>query len=91
MKTLIITDLARTEQLDRSAMAGVRGGWSMSPASYKPGNLTFAPNFDSSINAVQNLGQQQGVLTETADGSAFLGDVKVHNDVAQKGRNTIVG
>ena len=91
MKTLIIADLARTEQLDRSAMAGVHGGWSMSPTSCKPGNVNFAPSFDSSINAVQNLGQEQSVVTETADGSALLGNIKVHNNVAQKGRNVIVG
>ena len=91
MKTLIITDLARTEQLERSAMAGVRGGWSMSPSSYKPGDLTYAPKFDDSINAVQNLGQKQSILTETADGSAFLGPVNVHVNGVQNGKNTIIG
>ena len=93
MKTLTITDLAHTEQLDRSAMAAVRGGWSMAaPAcNYKPGNLSYKPSVDSSIAATQNLLQQQNVLTATANGSAFLHGVDVHSDVHQDGDNKIIG
>ena len=91
MKTLTITDLARTEQLDRSAMAAVRGGWSMFSPSVKTGNVTYAPSYDSSINALQNLGQEQNVLTATANGSAFLDGVSVHSNVHQNGQNKIVG
>ena len=40
MKTLIIADLARTEQLDRTAMSAVRGGFRMFSPSYKLGDLT---------------------------------------------------
>jgi hypothetical protein len=95
MKTLTINDLARTEQLDRGAMALVRGGWSMySPTqtpSYKMGDLNYAPNHDSSIKATQNLLQQQSVATLTANGSAFLHGVDVHSDVHQDGQNKIIG
>ena len=90
MKNLTITDLARTEQLDRSAMSAVRGGWSMYSPSYKLGDLTYAPSHDSSITAVQNLGQAQEVLSATANGSAFVGGVHVHSDVDQRGENKIV-
>jgi hypothetical protein len=92
MKTLTIKDLARTEQLDRTAMAAVRGGWKMNSPSYSFGDLTYAPSYDDSITAVQNLGQQQSVLNATANGSAFIGGgVHVDSDVSQKGHNTIIG
>jgi hypothetical protein len=99
MKTLIIADLARTEQLDRGAMASVRGGWSMSSPSCPPtktpscamGDLNYAPSVDSSISATQNLLQKQSVATLTANGSAFLGGVDVHSDVHQDGQNKIIG
>jgi hypothetical protein len=95
MKTLTIKDLARTEQLDRTAMAGVRGGWSMGSPSYPPstkmGDLNYARSTDSSITAAQNLFQKQNVLTATANGSAFLHGVDVHSDVHQDGENKIIG
>jgi hypothetical protein len=99
MKTLTIQDLPRTEQLDRGAMTLVRGGWSMASASYapssmtswKPGTGSYAPSFDSSISATQNLLQQQSVTTATANGSAFLHGVDVHSDVHQDGKNKIIG
>ncbi|KQQ97191.1 hypothetical protein [Massilia sp. Leaf139] len=94
MKTLIIADLARTEQLDRSAMAGVRGGFKMGMPSYSPsyslGNVNYAPSFDSSITATQNLAQMQEVVTATANGSAFLNGVHVDSDVDQRGENKII-
>ena len=91
MNTLSIKDLARTEQLDRSAMAGVRGGWSMLAPNYKLGDLSYAPKHDASITAVQNLLQQQDVTTATANGSAFVHGVHVDSDVHQDGQNKIIG
>ena len=92
MNTLTITDLAHTEQLDRDSMADVRGGWSMHSPSYKLGDLTYAPRHDSSITAVQNLGQEQSVLTATANDAAFIGrGVRVNSDVSQNGQNKIIG
>lgn len=96
MKTLTITDLARTEQLDSRAMAAVRGGWSMySPGfkapGFKAGDLSYLPSYDSSITATQNLLQQQSVTTATANGSAFVHGVHVNSDVHQDGQNKIVG
>jgi hypothetical protein len=91
MKTLTITDLTRTEQLDRSAMGAVRGGWNMRSTSFpKPGDFSYAPSFDSSINARQNLDQAQEVLIGTANGSAFLDGVHVDSHVSQDGKNKIV-
>ena len=94
MNTLTIKDLDRAEQLDRSAMRAVRGGhsaYSMFTPSYYSGDVTYKPSYDSSINALQSLGQQQSVLTATANDSAFLGGVDAHNKVAQTGTNKISG
>jgi hypothetical protein len=91
MKTLTIKDLSRTEQLDRTDMAAVRGGWKMNSPTYKFGDVTYAPSYDSSIHAVQNLAQKQEVLTATANESAFLEGVHVNSDVSQKGKNLIIG
>jgi hypothetical protein len=90
MKSLTITDLARTEQLDRSAMALVRGGFNTGSPGYPTGNVNYTPKFDSSITAFQNLAQMQEVVTATANGSAFLDGVNVHSDVHQDGENKIV-
>jgi hypothetical protein len=90
MKTLIIKDLARTEQLDRTAMAGVRGGWKMNSPSYSFGDVTYAPSYDDSIHATQNMFQAQESVTATADGSAFVNGVYVNSDVSQDGKNTII-
>jgi hypothetical protein len=91
MNTLIIKDLDRAEQLDRTAMAAVRGGWSVYAPSYKMGDVTWTPSSDSSINAAQSLGQVQNVMTATANDSAFLSGVTVNNTTHQNGKNVIVG
>ena len=91
MKTLTIKDLDRAEQLDRTAMAAVRGGWNVFAPSYKYGDVTYAPTSDSSINAMQALSQQQNVLTATANDSAFLSGVTVNNNTHQNGKNKIIG
>jgi hypothetical protein len=94
MNNLTIKDLDRAEQLDRSAMRAVRGGhsvYNVFAPSYRTGDVTYAPSYDSSINAMQNLGQQQTVLTATANDSAFLSGVDVHNKTTQTGTNKITG
>ena len=90
MHTLIITDLARSEQLDRPTMAAVRGGWKMGAPMPSYGDLQFGGSFDSSISATQNLAQMQEVMTATANGSAFVNGVDVHSNVDQHGDNKIV-
>ena len=91
MTTLTIKDLAVTEQLDRSAMAGVRGGMKISMAGYYPhGDVNYAPSVDSSLRATQNLAQFQTVQNSVADGSAFIGNLHVSNNTALFGQNNIV-
>ena len=89
MKTLTIKDLARTEELDRTALTAVRGGWKMDP-SYKLGDLTYAPSDDSSIHAKQSIMQMQDVVNATANESAFLDNLHVDNHVSQDATNKIV-
>jgi hypothetical protein len=92
MKTLTIKDLDRAEQLDRTAMAAVRGGHNQYFApSYTFGDITYAPKSDSSINSYQCLSQQQNVMTATANDSAFLAGVSVNNNTHQNGKNKIIG
>jgi hypothetical protein len=90
MKSLIITDLARTEQLDSAAMAAVRGGFKMGGLGYSFGDVNYAPSFDSSLKATQDLVQMQEVLTATANGSAFIDGVHVNSKVDQNGENKVI-
>jgi hypothetical protein len=55
------------------------------------GDFTYAPSSNSSINAMQSLGQEQNGLTATANDSAFLSGVTVTNKTNQNGKNVIVG
>jgi hypothetical protein len=90
MKTLTIQDLAVTCELDRGAMARVRGGYKMQQQSHSLNPMPgYNPGFDSSINARQSLQQLQDVVNATANGSAFLDGVSVHNNTDQFGQNNI--
>jgi hypothetical protein len=82
MNTLTITDLARSQQLDRPTMAAMRGGSKMGSPGYSVG--------DSSLTAAQSLVQMQEVLSATANGSAFVDGVHVDSKVDQHGENKIV-
>ncbi len=90
MKTLTITDLARTEELGRSTMATVRGGMKLGMPSYSFGLVAYTPQYDSSIHATQDLAQLQNVTNATANGSAFVDRVHVNNRTEQFGQNNIV-
>ncbi len=90
MKTLTIKDLTRNEQLDGAALSAVRGGMKMSTAAYKLGNYTYAPSYDSSIDATQDLQQFQSVQNSVADGSAFVDKLKVTNNTSLFGQNNII-
>ena len=89
MKTLTIKDLARTEELDRTAMSAVRGGWKME-SMYKFGDVTYSPSHDSSIDAKQSIFQMQDSVNAVANESAFLDNIHVNNNVSQDATNKIV-
>ena len=90
MKTLTIKDLTRTEELDCAALSAVRGGIRIGEPSYQFGNITYAPSYDSSIHATQNLAQFQTVTNAVANGSAFVDHLHVKNDTSLFGQNNIV-
>jgi hypothetical protein len=92
MNTLIIKDLALTNQLSRKEMSSVRGGYKaggygVGMASY---SLFPAPSYTKSIDASQDLRQAQQVVNETADGSAFISGVHVTNNTSQFGQNNLL-
>ena len=79
MKTLMIKDLALTEELDSKAMAAVHGG------------LGYYPSYDyyksdSSIHIDQDLTQTQ--INPTGNGSAIFGG-SVNASNVQIGQNNV--
>jgi hypothetical protein len=92
MKTLTIKDLGVTRELDRGAMAAVRGGHggskggSESPWFPSPETKHLSPSLD----ATQDLTQLQKVVNATANGSAFIDCVDVTNNTHQYGQNNIL-
>jgi hypothetical protein len=90
MKTLTIKDLALTCELDRGAMARVRGGYSMQQQSYGLASMpSHTPSFNSSIKVDQSLQQLQDVMNATANGSAFIDGVTAQNNTDQYGQNNV--
>ena len=89
MNTLSIKDLALTCELDRGAMARVPGGHGkmqqQTHASYPM--PAYFPGYDSTVDVNQNLQQFQNVTNATANGSAFIDGVTVHNNTSQFGQN----
>ena len=94
MKTLMIKDLALTEELDRSAMAAVHGGrlLGVRPFSFDL-RLKDDHSFNSTIAATQSLGQVQSIDTVVGVGNsfAFADQVKPTANVyaSQNGFNSI--
>jgi hypothetical protein len=90
MKTLTIKDLALTCELDRGAMARVRGGYKMQQQAHSLVPMpSYSPSFESSIKVDQSLQQLQNVVNATANGSAFIDGVTVHNTTDQYGQNNV--
>ncbi|MCS0591622.1 hypothetical protein ACFQ09_25320 [Massilia norwichensis] len=90
MKTLTIKDLALTCELDRGAMARVRGGYQMQQQSHSLVPMpSYSPTYSSSIDARQGLQQLQDVVNATANGSAFIDGVHATNNTDQFGQNNI--
>jgi hypothetical protein len=88
MKTLTIKDLGVTRELDRGAMAAVRGGHSGSKSPWYPS--PEPSHLSPSLDATQDLTQLQKVVNATANGSAFIDCVDVTNNTHQYGQNNIL-
>ncbi|HJV83686.1 MULTISPECIES: hypothetical protein [Oxalobacteraceae] len=96
MKTLIIKDLVRNEELDRKAMASVHGGTGMSKYSgaspYMPsffGPMTDISKSDFNFSATQALGQSQNTLVNNGNNVAFADNITANVNPHQTGTNTI--
>ena len=87
MTTLLIKDLATTTELDRSAMASVRGGY------YKGASVpSWMPVYgakDTSIKAEQLIGQSQDVLNNNGNNVAFANCITSTVNPTQTGNNSI--
>ncbi|MFJ1471798.1 hypothetical protein [Massilia orientalis] len=92
MNTLSIKDLALTCELDRGAMAHVRGGHGkmQQPSHGLSPMPAYFPSYNSTVDVDQNLQQFQNVTNATANGSAFIDGVTVHNNTSQFGQNNAV-
>ncbi|RZI40026.1 hypothetical protein EGT07_25565 [Herbaspirillum sp. HC18] len=88
MTTLMIKDLAMTEELDGKAMATVRGGCSSCTPTYgmpKPYGKPSTFSFDAS----QMLGQTQNVTNNNGNNVAFASGISSTVSPTQTGNNSI--
>lgn len=89
MTTLLIKDLVVTEELDRKAMASVRGG--TSKGAYP---MYWAPYAEGATNefkfdASQLLSQSQNTLVNNGNNVAFSDHITATVNPHQDGHNTI--
>jgi hypothetical protein len=90
MKTLIITDLSRTEELDRKAMASVHGGMGKGMPYYDWAGPQFSfEKTDFNFNASQMLGQTQNTTVNNGNNVAFADNITSTVTPHQTGTNTI--
>ena len=86
--TLTIKDLAVATELDRSAMASVRGGFykeKLPVPSWMPGYGAT----DTKINASQLIGQCQDVVNNNGNNVAFASCIDSTVNPTQTGHNNI--
>ena len=104
MQTLTIKDLAATAELDRDAMASVRGGCAPKPA-YSPTPVYCppkpvcdpgygVPGFDlsatsASFDASQMLAQSQNTTVNNGNNVAFSSGITANVAPSQNGSNNI--
>lgn len=93
MTTLLIKDLARSEQLDRASMASVHGG---SGYGGMPKDMMgyWGPSYSVdkdvfSFNASQAIGQTQNVLNNNGNNVAFASGITSTVNPTQTANNNI--
>ncbi|HJV83780.1 hypothetical protein [Noviherbaspirillum sp.] len=89
MTTLIIKDIAATEELDRKAMGAVRGGTSKGLTPYYWGPSVSIDKNDFSFDATQMLGQKQDTLVNNGNNAAFVSGITSTVNPSQTGTNKI--
>jgi hypothetical protein len=88
MKTLMIKDLSRTADLDRSAMASVHGGMYKGGSPYMLG-LYDASKHSFSFDATQVIDQSQNTLVNNGNNVAFASGITSTVKPTQTANNTI--
>ena len=97
MTTLMIKDLAIASDLDRAAMASVRGGYYKgAPAYCLPSHYTPAmptsygvPSGDFKFDASQMIGQSQNVMNNNGNNVAFAHGITSTVNPTQSANNNI--
>ncbi|HYC41944.1 MAG TPA: hypothetical protein VEB70_03025 [Noviherbaspirillum sp.] len=98
MTTLLIKDLAIASDLDRAAMASVRGGYYKgAPAYCMPSFCTpswgtptsYAPESKFSFDASQMIGQSQNVQNNNGNNVAFAHGITSTVNPTQSANNNI--
>jgi hypothetical protein len=98
MTTLLIKDLAIASDLDRAAMASVRGGYYKgAPAYCMPSFCTpswgqptsYAPEHKFSFDASQMIGQSQNVVNNNGNNVAFAHGITSTVNPTQTANNNI--
>ncbi len=87
MKTLIINDLPRTEQLDSKAMSAVQGG--MAKGAPYTLSLFGTSKYDFSLDASQLIGQTQNVMNQNGNNVAFASGITSTITPSQDAHNNI--
>jgi len=98
MTTLLIKDLAIASDLDRAAMASVRGGHGKGALAYcMPSFCTpswgqptsYAPESKFSFDASQMIGQSQNVMNNNGNNVAFAHGISSTVNPTQSANNNI--
>jgi len=96
--TLMIKDLAIASDLDRSAMASVRGGYAKgAPSCWTPSYClpsmgmptSYAPASKFSFDASQMIGQSQNVMNNNGNNVAFAHGITSTVNPTQSANNNI--
>ncbi len=79
---LTIKDLNKTAQLDREALASVRGGHFLLPS-------FFSSKSKLDFSAEQSIGQVQDIVNQNGNNVAFADDIKSVIKPTQRAQNNI--
>ncbi|MBS1191775.1 MAG: hypothetical protein H6R10_3567 [Rhodocyclaceae bacterium] len=88
MKTLLIHDLSRSENLDAKAMGAVQGGMYKGLPSFW--SYYDGSKHDSSLSAVQEIGQSQDVFNANGNNVAFSDRITSTVKPTQTASNSVV-
>ena len=89
MKSITLTDLSHTEQLDAKAMAKVHGGMHMGLLYPNPAPVFDSSKHDFSIVADQLNSQTQNIGSNNGVNAAFAGDIRSKIKPTQTASNSI--